>query len=556
MAATGRTLEIYAKSPRWLKTGAGFLLRLFLVYALLLAVHAWLGHWTPDYLEGRSLWHFWFSRMLAPMAMLGLFAAAARLVPAGAMLAAALLFFGTLSAIKREANGEPFQVSDLFLTGQSMHLLHYVQWHHWLIGAAVLPAGLYYIRSLRLRWWSLPMALLFLGLLSTYRIEAVAKWIHGNSWWIGVENLTFSQAESERMNGFGTHLYFSTAGLRLKTYSEAEVKTALDALNAPPPPAAAPGPQPDIYLVLGEAWWRDPADKDSPLEQLAAAGFAETAVVSPVYGGTTPNAEFEALTGIPARSFADGIIPYQHYVQYFTDRARSLPRLLSEAGYDASAYHNFTRRFWLRDQVYPKLGFGRFASMEEMTLVIPSNGWPTDEGLYRFVLDNSGAGKPAFHFIVTVETHGPYVKSETDAEGHPGVGDYRKRLDNAAQSLARFKQALDARGRPYVLAVFGDHLPGLRQHQWKSGMKSEADPLLRQVPLLIASNTGTPASMAQAMQGRSLYCLPALLLDWAGNPAEDRYLSYLRKACRDEGPHAIRPAEAVIQNQLFSAAPL
>ena len=540
--------------PRWLRAGGKLLCQLLLVYLLLLAVHAFLGQWTPEYLEGRSLWHFWFSRMLVPMAMLGLFAAAARLVPAGAMLAAALLFFGTLSAIKREATGEPFQVSDLFLTGQSMHLLHYVQWHHWLIGAAVLPATVYFLWNLRLRWWSIPLAAVFIMLLSSYRIEAVSKWIHDNSWWIGVENLTFSQAESERMNGFGTHLYFSTAGLRLKTYSEAEVRQALEALNAPAP-AAAMGPPPDIYLVLGEAWWRDPTDKHSPLDQLAADGFAETSIVSPVYGGTTPNAEFEALTGIPVRSFPGGIIPYQHYLQYFTDKARTLPRLLNEAGYASSAYHNFTRRFWLRDQVYPRLGFGSFASMEEMTLVIQFNDWPTDEGLYRYVLDRGDGGKPGFHFIVTVETHGPYVKSEDDPDGHPGVHDYRTRLGNALDSLTRFKRELDQRGRPYVLAVFGDHLPGLRQHQWKTGMKSETDLRLHQVPLLVASNVREPSSLVQSMQGRPLYCLPPLLLDWAGKPAPDRYLNYLGKACRDAAP-AVHPAEAVIQNQLFSAAPL
>lgn len=556
VATSGRVRDISMWLPRWLKTGAGVLFRLFLAYALLLAVHAWLGNWTPEYLEGRSLWHFWFSRMLVPMVMLGLFAGAARLVPAAAMLAAALMFFGTLSAIKREATGEPFQVSDLFLTGQSLHLLHYVQWHHWLIGAAILPAGFYYLRNFRLRWWSILMAALSLVLLSSYRVEAVAKWIHDNSWWIGVENLTFSQAESERMNGLGTHLYFSTAGLRLKTYSEAEVRKALDALNAPPPAAAAMGPPPDIYLVLGEAWWRDPDDSSSPLNQLAATGFSEIFIVSPIYGGTTPNAEFEALTGIPARSFPDGIIPYQHYVQYFTDKARSLPRLLREAGYDTSAYHNFTRRFWLRDQVYPRLGFDRFASMEEMTLVIQANDWPTDEGLYRFVLDHSGSGNPAFHFIVTVETHGPYAKGEQDDEGHPGVGDYRARLGSATQSLAQFKRGLDARGRPYVLVVFGDHLPGLRLHQWKNGMKSEADPRLHQVPLLVASNVRDASALTQAMAGRPLYCLPPLLIEQAGKPMEDRYFNYLGKACRDEASPTVRPAEAVIQNQLFSAAPL
>ena len=116
--------------PRVLRSLARGALQLFLVYLLLLAVHAWLGRWTPDYVHGRDLWHFWFTRMIVPMVMLGVLASAARLLPAGIMLAAALLFIGTISGIKRESTGEPFQVSDLFLAGQSVHLFHYVEWHH------------------------------------------------------------------------------------------------------------------------------------------------------------------------------------------------------------------------------------------------------------------------------------------------------------------------------------------------------------------------------------------------------------------------------------------
>lgn len=542
--------------PQRLRKLARAALQLLLVYGVLLAVHAYLGRWTPDYLAGRDLWHFWFSRMVVPMVMLGVLASAARLIPAGIMLASAFLFVGTLSAIKRESTGEPFQVSDLFLASQSMHLLNYVHWLHWLLAAAIIPATLFYAANLRLRWWSLPMALLFVTLLATYRIEWVSKWIHRNAWWIGVENLTFSQAESERMNGLATHLYFSTAGLRLKTYTEADVARALEQLEAPAPAAAATGSPPDVYLVLGEAWWRDPDDESSPLDQLTQAGFTEKSAVSPVYGGTTPNVEFEVLTGIPVKSFQAGIIPYQHYVQYITEASRSLPRLLSEKGYAATAFHNFTRRFWLRDQIYPKLGFGRFVSMEDMTLVIQQNGWPTDEGLYQSVLSTAGANKPQFHFIVTVETHGPYVKDKADAEGHNGVQDYRRRLDSAVRSLAAFKRTLDGKGRPYMLVLFGDHLPGLRLHQWKNGMKTETDPRLRQVPVLIASNMGDVSGFGHAIDKRPLYCLPPLLLDWIGQPTPDRYLNYAGEKCRQSATPVLAPAEAVIQNQLFSRAPL
>ncbi len=544
--------------PGWAARVLRSVAALFAVYLLLLAAHALLGRWTPEFLQGRDLWHFWFSRMIVPMVMLGVFFSVARLIPAGMMLASAFLFVGTLSAIKRESTGEPFQVSDLFLAGQSVHLLHYVHWYHWLLGLSVIPAAIYFFRNLRVRWWSLPLALLCVGLLSTYRIERVANWIHDNSWWIGVENLTFSQSESERMNGLGTHLYFSTAGLRLKTYAAADVAAALAALPVAPtaPASAAPGPAPDIYLVLGEAWWRDPDDKASPLDALKEAGFTETQAVSPIYGGTTPNAEFEVLTGIPIRSFRDGIIPYQHYVQYISDASRTLPRLLAADGYVTAAYHNFTPRFWLRDQIYPKLGFGRFLSMEDMTLTIQSNDWPTDDGLYRAVLDNSSGDDPRFHFIVTVETHGPYRKQDGDPEGHEGVSDYRTRLSSAVGALAGFKKQLDAKGRPYVLVMFGDHLPGLRLHQWKNGMKAETDPRLHQVPVLIASNTRDTIAFASQFAHRPLYCMAPLLMGWAGQPVSDRYLDHLGQNCRTpRGPVPV-PAEPVIQNQLFAASPL
>lgn len=529
--------------------------QLLFAYGLLLAVHAFLGQWTPEYLQGRDLWHFLLTRMLVPVVMLGVLASFARLLPATLMLAAALLFIGTISAIKRDATGEPFQVSDLFLAGQSVHLLHYVSWDRWLVGAFAAPAAGLYLWNLRFRRWSLPLFATCVALLSTYRIDAVYKWIHDNSYWIGVEELTFSQAESERMNGLATHLYFSTAGLMLKTYSEAEVRQAMAALPVAPLLPAAAGRKADIYVVLGEAWWRDPSDRASPLDQLQKAGFIEGMAVSPVYGGTTPNAEFEVLTGIPVKSFRAGIIPYQHYLAYVTDAARALPRLLAEQGYDAVAFHNFTRRFWLRDQIYPRFGFASFTSMEDMTLTVQDNDWPRDDGLYHSAIKAPENAKPQFHFIVTVQTHGPFDKKPGDAKEHEGVTDYRDRLAGAVKAMADFKQALDRKGRPYVILAFGDHLPGLRHHQWVNGMKTN-DPRLHQVPFVIASNARNGSELRQALEGRPLFCFAPVLTGWLQLGIADRYFRHLQKSCADGPEVPDLPAGPVIQNQLFSANPV
>lgn len=528
-------------------------------YLVLLAVTAFLGRWNAEYLHGRDLWHLTISRMVVPMVMLGVFASFIRLIPASLMLGASLLFIGTVSAIKREATGEPFQVSDFFLGGQSTHLLGYVSWQNWLIGTTIAPAAFYGFKSIRFRRWSIPLFAVCVALLFTYRLEPVVKLIHKHSYWIGVENLTFSQAESERMNGLATHLYFSTAGLRLTTFTAREVQSAMEALDADSAPLPRNSPPPDVFIVLGEAWWRDPSDKNPPFDKLTKAGFTEGTAVSPVYGGTTPNAEFEVLTAIPIKSFQAGIIPYQHYQAYITDAARTLPRLLTEKGYAAHAYHNFTARFWLRDQVYPRFGFSSFDSTDQMKLVVQDNDWPTDAGLYARVLERLEESSPQFHFIVTVETHGPYKHNKAldmiDGKEHPGITDYHDRFSRAVDSFLDFDARLRARGKPYVLFAFGDHLPGLRLHQWKLGWKSENDPHLHQAPFLIISNTEDAKLLRDSLQDRPFTCIAPVMVRWLRLGIDDRYFAHMAKRCAAAPPVEVLPAEAVVQNQLFSKAP-
>jgi Sulfatase len=530
--------------------------KLLFAYAVLLCVLAYLGSWSPDYLAGRDLWHFMIARMAVPIVMLGVFAAFIRTVPAALLLAAILLLIGAVSEIKRGAIGEPVQISDLFLASQAPSLLGYVTWREWLAGVTVIPAAIHALRNLRFRLWSLPMAAACVALLATYRLEPVATWIHDNSYWIGIEELTYSQAESERMNGLATHLYFSTAGLRLTSYSAADMKAAMDRLDAGPVPPSRTAPNPDIYVVLGEAWWRDPSDARSPLDKLAKAGFAEGLAISPVYGGTTPNAEFEVLTGVPIRSFKAGIIPYQHYFNYFSSASRTLPRLLSGVGYQAQAHHNFESHYWLRDMIYPRFGFSSYSAMDAMHLTKQRNGWPNDDGLFSWVLGQSAGKSPQMHFIVTVQTHGPYKEDPSrDKVGgavHSGIADYRARLSGAVDSLVAFNERLKARKRPYVLFVFGDHLPGLRQHQHDIGWVSESDRRLREVPFLAFSNSEDTRMLKDRLQLRPLACVAPVMIDWLRLNIADPYMRHMSRIC-DEGTAAqYLPPDAAIQNQLFS----
>jgi hypothetical protein len=488
--------------------------------------------------------------MVVPVIALGVFAAFARIVPSVLFLASMLLFIGTASAIKREATGEPFQVSDLFLAEQSTHLLAYVSWQRWLMGIWVIPAAILYFRNLRFTRYSLPIFALCVGLLSTYRMEAVVKFIHDNGVDYGIENLTFSQAESERMNGIATHLYFSTAGVWVADFTAEEVAAAMDRLSGATP-ALAQEPKPDIYILLGEAWWRDPTDTKSPLDRLQALGFSEGQAISPVYGGTTPNAEFEVLTGVSMKAFRSGIIPFQHYNGYFSENARTLPRLLAEKGYTPRAYHNYTPRFWLRDQNYPRFGFESFDSAEDMGITILQKIWPSDGPLYEKVLEHSVGQEPQFAYVVTVETHGPYrAKPDCHLPGKHGACDYHNRLNNAVTAFSDFVEKVKARGRPFAIVAIGDHLPGTRMHQIKMGIKSNKDPRLHQAPVLAASSVeGMGQALRDRLNGKPFFCFAPLISDTLKLGVTDRYFLHLVKAC-DDGTAGV-PEMAVIQRQLF-----
>src|SRR3954469_777406 len=105
-------------APALARRGNRAVFEFLIAYICLFAVLACLGRWTPDYLAGRSLWHFTISRMVVPLIALGALAAWALRNPSAILLASLLGAIGRVSAIKRNSVGEPFETSDIFLAGQ------------------------------------------------------------------------------------------------------------------------------------------------------------------------------------------------------------------------------------------------------------------------------------------------------------------------------------------------------------------------------------------------------------------------------------------------------
>ncbi len=202
----------------------------------------------------------------------------------------------------------------------------------------------------------------------------------------------------------------------------------------------------------------------------------------PAIGAGTANTEFEVLTGIPSAFFGAGEYPYKTTVN--DNAVEGLCSVLKREGYGTYAIHNNKSSFYDRKNVYNKMGFDAFISLEYMyDLKYTSTGWAKDEGLISDIMksleDTEGHD---FVFTISLQAHGKYPVGEDTCEKHITLnyGEdveleqqmtyYVNQLYEMDIFISHLKEALDNYGEDYVLVLYGDHLPtiGLTEEQLPS----------------------------------------------------------------------------------------
>ena len=101
---------------------------------------------------------------------------------------------------------------------------------------------------------------------------------------------------------------------------------------------------------------------DDPFPPELRALWAETGhsvTLSPVFGGYTANAEFEALCGFPVTENA------VFFEGWLRRDVPCLPALLREAGYRTVASHPNVPGFWNRTHAYRLTGFDEYLSVAD-----------------------------------------------------------------------------------------------------------------------------------------------------------------------------------------------
>lgn len=225
----------------------------------------------------------------------------------------------------------------------------------------------------------------------------------------------------------------------------------------------------DVNTVIGAEFSEDPTPNFNTLSRNYPSGLLSVAHI----GGGTANVEFEVLTGMNLDFFGVAEYPYSTVLQNST--CESIAYNLRDLGYATTALHNHTATFYSRNDVYSRLGFEHFVSLEYMPYVTYTDvGWAEDMVLSDEIIKALRATEQRdFIMTVTVESHGKYDGNLAYYDGDPEILALPENIDRGqfASYVHLIRQTdlfidqlireLEAFDEPVVCVFYGDHLPSL-----------------------------------------------------------------------------------------------
>ena len=410
-------------------------------------------------------------------------------------------------------------------------------WRFLLMGTPFLLLALAFLAGLRWRWQT--PALFFGGmLLVAGTVTQAPEWLRSQ-----LDQLYGYDAFGPTYNFFerGPYVYLLNEYARGRAVageipSREAVLQAL-ARSGPKPPLGPlqPGAARDVYLIMMETLWdaslmkaahynRDPF-APAFRKLYDQAGRSQTLV--PVFGGGTPNSEFEALCGAPA--FDSGIV----FVTSLRRPMLCLPRLLAQAGYRSYAATADPYGLWNRGDALSFIGFQRFYDADNFDPSDRNGEFMADAELFEqadSLLQKDAVEGPRFVFISTDSGHYPFDLDHarrpaliTSDYPDPSVAAYANAVYYDTSELADYIGRIWERDPDALIVAFGDHLPVLSDGfgaYAKSGLFSgheedfDAHMLLahQATPLLVIDGRRGPVRFGRL----SLFELPRFLLGLLG----------------------------------------
>ena len=261
-------------------------------------------------------------------------------------------------------------------------------------------------------------------------------------------------------------------------YSTDTAKTILEEYNVS---AESDERRPDIIVIMDESYAdlsilgselqtnKEVSPFIKSLKENTVKGYA----LCSVFGGGTPNSEYEFLSGNTMMFLPPGSIVYQQYIKQPT---YSMVSELNERGYQTIAMHPYLSSGWARTTVYPLLGFEESYFLDDFPQERLIRNYVSDQEMFETLTKvyeekTENSEDPVFIFGVTMQNHGGYdyegdnFSREIELSGYskkyPDAEQYLSLIhdtDKAVEWLIRYYEQCE---RDAVIVFFGDHLPNL-----------------------------------------------------------------------------------------------
>lgn len=248
---------------------------------------------------------------------------------------------------------------------------------------------------------------------------------------------------------------------------------------ASPPKRATRASLPHLVAVQSESFF-DPRPLFAGIKPDVLAQFDRTAQAAvmagqvrvPAWGANTVRSEFAFLSGLSEEALGvHRFHPYWPVTRGWS--VETMASYLQALGYRTVCLHPYEASFYLRDRVYPRVGFDVFEDIRCFADAPRFGPYVADAALAERVaqLLAEAGEQPLFVFVITMENHGPLhwervaagdIEALYDTPPPTGCDDltvYLRHLRHADAMLGRLCTALEACGRPASLCWFGDHVP-------------------------------------------------------------------------------------------------
>lgn len=388
------------------------------------------------------------------------------------------------------AYGDVLRIIDLKNLPELLKVLSFVKMAGLMLVLALPIALLLAFVNYRRYWRLLTVAVL--ALLVVVTVEFFPDAVLSGFQYTNLDLAIFSDAQSVNNNGRLTMvLYFEasrrvaiaqTDDYRKRGEYEQEVRASADFIRKN-------GNHHNVYMVVLESWLdptlfrgvtfsRDPRHPDFAQLVGENQGFS----ISPVFGGQTAQAEFEALCGVPALNELSEI-----EFDVFTGHAAGcMPGILHQAGYATYVSNIFQPNYFNSTKAYTGAGFEKLYfpieySRDRETYLSVSNASDVETYLFDGDLFNQNLafvartlrehpGQPIFNYVLTMYGHEPH---DIDTERRPLVLSMNaphddKQLLRAAnqywyrtQAIASYIRALIKLDPNSLIILVSDHVPPL-----------------------------------------------------------------------------------------------